>query len=64
MSRKMNEARESLDESLRPIFDELVDDYRHHAVMLTGQPWVAYKIIAKLVETGWRCEEPVSKPKV
>jgi len=53
-SAKFYEARDSLAEELRPIYDQLVDEYTFHALTKSGAPWVAYKIIAALVEDGWR----------
>ena len=54
MSTAMQQARDSLDEPLRPVFDELVENYRFEAYTAHGHPWVSYKVLAKLVETGWR----------
>jgi len=53
-SEKLTEARESLPEDLRPIFDQMVEEYSFHALVLYGKSWVAYKVIAALVRDGWR----------
>ena len=53
-SEKLTEARESLPEDLRPVFDQMVEEYSFHALVLYGQSWVAYKVIAALVKDGWR----------
>ncbi len=53
-SPKFIEARNSLPENLRPVYDQMVEQYAFHALVLYGRDWVAYKIIAALVRDGWR----------
>lgn len=53
-SAKHEEARESLPESLRSVFDGLVEDYRFAAATRHGSPWVSYIVLADLVRVGWR----------
>ncbi len=55
-SPKFLEARNSLSEELRPIYDRMVDEYGYQALRLYGRGWVAYKVIAELVKGGWRPE--------
>jgi hypothetical protein len=47
-------ARDSLPNELRPIYDQLVEDYRFCASSRYGAGWVAYHIIADLVKMGWK----------
>jgi hypothetical protein len=51
---KYLEARESLPEALRSIYDTLVEEYAFHAQVHYGRGYVAYKVIAALVRDGWR----------
>ena len=53
-SPKFLQARESLPEDLRPIYDRMVEDYSFYALKHYGREWVAYMVIAELVENGWR----------
>lgn len=53
-SLKFLEAKESLPEELRPIYERMVEEYAFHALKLYGRGWVAYQVIARLVEEGWR----------
>ena len=47
-------ARNSLPDNLKPIFDDFVDDYRFAATKHHGSPFVSYKVLAEMVRTGWR----------
>ena len=51
---KYLESRNSLREELRPIYDQLAEDYAFHTTVHHGIGYVAYKVIASLVESGWR----------
>jgi len=51
---KFHEARESLPEELRPVYDDMVADYEFMALKHHGRKFVSYKIIADLVKEGWR----------
>lgn len=53
-SEKYIEARDSLPQDLRPIFEELVEQYAFHTTKLYGSGYVAYKVLAALVVDGWR----------
>jgi hypothetical protein len=60
-------ARNSLPESLWPIYKDLVEQYKFHALVRHGRAWVAYGVIADLVQAGWRDisksqDEPSQKP--
>jgi hypothetical protein len=51
---KRAEARASLPDELKPIFDQLVDDYRFATFEKFGNGYVAYSVLAELVRVGWR----------
>jgi hypothetical protein len=51
---KFLEARESLPEEIRPIYDQLVQAYSFYALKHYGREWAAYAVIAELVRDGWR----------
>lgn len=51
-SEKHEQARNSLTEELRPIFDELVEDYRFATIQRFGQGYVAYIVLAVLIRVG------------
>lgn len=53
MSKSREEARNQLDEELRPIFDQLVDEYKFYCLQFYKNSFVSYKILAALVESGW-----------
>jgi hypothetical protein len=53
-SNKRDEARDSLPDELKPIFDELVEDYRFATTTRFGQGYVAYIVLADLIRVGWR----------
>lgn len=53
-SEKHEQARSSLPEELRPIFDDFVDDYRFAATKHHGSPFVSYMVLAEMVKAGWR----------
>ena len=55
----LSEARESLPSQLRGVFDKLVEDYRFAAFERHGSPFVSYRVLADLVELGWRRDEVV-----
>jgi len=54
VSEKQLEARNGLPETLRPIFDELVEDYRFATFKRYGRGYIAYQALADLVRVGWR----------
>src|SRR5262249_54962608 len=53
-STKQQEARDLIPESLRSEFDKLVEDYRYHAMLRHGAPYVSYFVLADLIMFGWR----------
>jgi len=57
---KQKEARDSLPEELRPLYDELVADYKFATFKRHGRGYVAYMVLADLVRVGWR--PPVVSP--
>lgn len=61
-SEKQDQARNSLPEELRPVFDELVADYRFATIQRFGQGYVAYIVLADLIRVGWRhTSAPISE---
>ncbi len=61
---KHEQARNSLPDDLKPVFDELVEDYKFATIKLKryGQGYVAYIVLADLVRVGWRhVAEPISE---
>jgi hypothetical protein len=56
-SAKFHEARQSLPASLQPVYDQLVDEYAHFTVVHFGRGYVAYRVLASLVQQGWRPTE-------
>ena len=53
-SPKFLEARESLPEELRPVYDEIVTDYSWCTIKRYGRGYVAYAVLAEMVSMGWR----------
>jgi hypothetical protein len=51
---KHEQARNSLPDELKPIFDELVEDYKFATITRYGQGYVAYIVLADIVRVGWR----------
>ena len=57
---KHEQARNSLPESVRPVFDDFVADYRFAATKVHGSPFVSYMVMAEMVRAGWRlAAEPI-----
>lgn len=54
MVSQRDEIASKLPEDLKPIFEQLVDEYKYHALLLHGHPFVSYKVLGALVEAGWR----------
>jgi hypothetical protein len=52
-------ARNSLPESLWPIYEDFVEQYKFYALTRYEKAWVAYDVIADLIKAGWR---DTSKP--
>ena len=51
---KHEQARNSLPDELRPVFDDFVADYRFAATKVHGSPFVSYLVLAEMVRAGWR----------
>lgn len=48
------DARNTLPDDLKPIFDDFVGDYKFVATKYHGSPFVSYKVLAEMVRMGWR----------
>jgi len=53
-SEKHEQARNSLPDELRPVFDDFVSDYKFAATEHHGSPFVSYVVLAEMVRAGWR----------
>ena len=53
-SEKQIEARNSLPEELKPVFDDFVADYKYAATVRHGRPYISYIVLADMVRAGWR----------
>ena len=53
-SEKYIEARNSLSDDLKPIYEEFVADYRYAATLRHCKPYVSYIVLADMVKAGWR----------
>ena len=53
-SQKHEEARNTLPADLKPVFDEMVEDYKFATLKRYGSGYVAYIVLADLVRVGWR----------
>ncbi len=61
-SDKHEQARHSLPEELRPIFDAFVADYKFAGTIHHGSPFVSYVILAEMVKAGWRLSgDPIDR---
>ncbi len=59
-SEKQNEARESLPDELKPIYDNFVADYKYAATLRYGRPYISYIVLADMILAGWRLSaEPI-----
>ncbi len=61
LSEKQVEARNSLPEELRPIFDDFVADYKYAATMRHGRPYISYIVLADMIRAGWRLSAKLVK---
>jgi hypothetical protein len=61
ISEKQLEARNSLPEELKPVFDDFVADYKYAATMRSRLPYVSYIVLADMVRAGWRLSEKPMK---
>jgi len=53
-SEKQIEARDSLPDELKPIFDDFVADYKYAATLRHGRPYISYIVLADMIRGGWR----------
>ena len=53
-SEKHEDARNSLPDDLKSVFDQLVADYKYVATTRHGAPYVSYIVLADLIHAGWR----------
>ena len=53
-SEKQQEARNSLPDELKPVFDDFVADYKYVATMRHGRPYISYIVLADMIRAGWR----------
>jgi len=60
-SAKYIEALNTLDDKLKPIFEEFVSDYRYATTARHGKPYVSYIVLADMVRAGWRCSADPQK---
>ena len=58
-SEKYIEAKNSLSDDLKPIYEEFVADYRYAATLRHGKPYVSYIVLADMIKAGWR---PTAEP--
>ena len=59
-SEKQIEARNSLPDKLKPVFDDFVSDYKYAATLRHGRPYISYIVLADMVRAGWRLvAEPI-----
>jgi hypothetical protein len=58
---KYLKAESSLPKDLRPIYEELVEQYAFHTQRLFGKGYFAYEVLASLVRDGWRCSAETVK---
>jgi hypothetical protein len=52
-SDKRANARNTLPDDLKPVFDELVEDYKFATINRFGRGYAAYMVLADLVRVGW-----------
>lgn len=63
-SQKEEEARNTLADELKPVFDDFVADYIYIATARYGKPYISYIVLADMVRAGWRrTAEPVKAEK-
>ncbi len=61
-SEKQIEARNSLPDELKPIFDDFVADYKYAAALRYGRPYISYIVLADMIRAGWRLSaEPIKE---
>jgi hypothetical protein len=59
-SEKDEQARNSLPDELKPIYDDFVADYKFAGTKHHGKPYISYIVLAEMVKLGWRIgAEPI-----
>ena len=59
---KQEEARNTLSDELKSIFDDFVADYKYAATLRHGRPYISYIVLADMIRAGWRlAAKPVKK---
>jgi len=53
-SSKMKESKRTIPSDLLPIYEQLISEYKLFCKKQCGMAWVNYKILADLVNAGWR----------
>lgn len=53
-SQKENDARDTLPDEVKPVFDDFVSDYKYAATLRHGRPYISYIVLADMVRAGWR----------
>jgi hypothetical protein len=53
-SEKEDEARCTLPDELKAVFDDFVAGYRYAATLRHGKPYISYIVLADMVRAGWR----------
>jgi hypothetical protein len=53
-SEKEEDARRTLPDELKPVFDDIVADYRYVATVRHGKPYISYIVLADMDRAGWR----------
>lgn len=53
-SEKHEQARNSLPDELKSVFDQFVADYKFAATIHHGKPFVSHVVLAEMVMAGWR----------
>ena len=61
-SEKEQQARDSLPDELKPIFDDFVNDYKFFATKHHGRPYVSFVVLAEMVRAGWRLGAEPQRP--
>ena len=54
ISEKQTEARDSLPDELKTIFDDFVNDYKFAATLRHGRPYISYIVLSDMIRAGWR----------
>ncbi len=61
-SDRYKEVFESLPDSHKPVFRQLVEEYIFHTHVKYGKGYVAYAVLGELVRSGWRASaEPIGE---